>query len=88
MAHRAYQSDTYRPKQPKRGAIGLVNEGDMIEIDIQIAVINLNISADELAKRRAEMEACGNQAWKPVNRERHVSVSVGCCLCGNGNISR
>ena len=64
------------PEAAEGGAIGLVNEGDTIEIDIPNRSINLNISADELAKRRAEMEARGNQAWKPVNRERHVSAAL------------
>ena len=64
------------PEAAEGGAIGLVNEGDTIEIDIPNRSINLNISADELAKRRAEMEARGNQAWKPVNRKRHVSAAL------------
>ncbi|AUX62374.1 dihydroxy-acid dehydratase [Simonsiella muelleri] len=64
------------PEAAEGGAIGLVNEGDTIEIDIPNRSINLNISADELAKRRAEMEVRGNQAWKPVNRERHVSAAL------------
>ena len=64
------------PEAAEGGAIGLVNEGDTIEIDIPNRSINLNISADELAKRRAEMEARGNQAWKPVNSERHVSAAL------------
>ena len=64
------------PEAAEGGAIGLVNESDTIEIDIPNRSINLNISADELAKRRAEMEARGNQAWKPVNRERHVSAAL------------
>ena len=64
------------PEAAEGGAIGLVNEGDTIEIDIPNRSINLNISADELTKRRAEMEARGNQAWKPVNRERHVSAAL------------
>ena len=64
------------PEAAEGGAIGLVNESDTIEIDIPNRSINLNISADELAQRRAEMEARGNQAWKPVNRERHVSAAL------------
>jgi dihydroxy-acid dehydratase len=29
-----------------------------------------------LERRRAAMEAKGSQAWKPVNRDRHVSASL------------
>ena len=36
----------------------------------------LAIGADELAARRAAMEAKGAQAWKPVNRERVVSAAL------------
>ena len=64
------------PEAAAGGAIGLVQEGDTIEIDIPARRIALAISDDEMAKRRAEMEARGKRAWKPVSRERHVSVAL------------
>lgn len=64
------------PEAAEGGAIGLVHEGDTIEIDIPNRRIHLAISDDELAQRRAEMEARGTKAWKPVNRERYVSAAL------------
>ncbi len=64
------------PEAACGGAIALVENGDTIEIDIPNRSINLAISDDELAKRRAAMEAMGEQAWKPVNRERYVSAAL------------
>ncbi len=64
------------PEAAEGGAIGLVEEGDTILIDIPNRTIHLDISDEELAKRRVAMEAKGAQAWKPVNRERVVSPSL------------
>ena len=64
------------PEAAMGGAIALIENGDTIEIDIPNRSINLAISADEMAKRRAAMEAKGAAAWKPVNRERHVSAAL------------
>ncbi len=64
------------PEAAEGGAIGLVEEGDTIEIDIPNRRIHLAVPAEELERRRAAMEAKGAQAWKPVNRERHVSVAL------------
>ncbi len=64
------------PEAAEGGAIGLVEEGDTIEIDIPNRTINVAISDDELASRRAAMEAKGAAAWKPAARERHVSAAL------------
>jgi len=64
------------PEAAEGGAIGLVEEGDTIEIDIPNRKINLVISDDALAKRRVEMDAKGTDAWKPVGRERVVSDAL------------
>jgi dihydroxy-acid dehydratase len=64
------------PEAAEGGAIGLVEEGDTIEIDIPNRTINLNIDDATLAQRRAAMEAKGAQAWKPENRERAVSPAL------------
>jgi len=53
-----------------------VEEGDTIEIDIPNRTINLKISDEALAARRAAMEARGQNAWKPVQRERYVSPAL------------
>ena len=64
------------PEAAMGGAIALVEDGDTIEIDIPNRSINLAVSNEELAKRRAAMEAKGAQAWKPVKRERYVSAAL------------
>jgi dihydroxy-acid dehydratase len=64
------------PEAAEGGAIGLVEEGDTIDIDIPNRTINLRVSAEEMAHRRATMEARGDAAWQPVNRERAVSQAL------------
>lgn len=64
------------PEAAEGGAIGLIHEGDTIEIDIPNRRIHLVISDAELAHRREEMQARGSKAFKPVKRERHVSAAL------------
>ena len=64
------------PEAAEGGAIGLVEEGDTIEIDIPNRTIDLAISADDLQKRREAMDAKGSAGWKPVNRDRVVSNAL------------
>ncbi|WP_294637719.1 dihydroxy-acid dehydratase [uncultured Aquabacterium sp.] len=64
------------PEAGMGGAIALVENGDKIEIDIPNRRIHLAISDEELAARRAAMEAKGPQAWKPANRQRAVSAAL------------
>jgi dihydroxy-acid dehydratase len=63
------------PEAAEGGGIGLVREGDRIQIDIPARGINVMVSPEELAGRRVEMNAKGAQAWKP-NRERVVSAAL------------
>jgi dihydroxy-acid dehydratase len=64
------------PEASEGGAIGLVENGDRIAIDIPGRSINLLVSAAELAKRRAAMEAKGDKAWQPADRQRYVSPAL------------
>jgi len=64
------------PEAAEGGAIGLIEDGDMIEIDIPNRSINLAISDDEMASRRSAMEMRGEAAWKPVKRDRVVSKAL------------
>ena len=65
------------PEAGEGGAIALVETGDVIEIDIPGRTINLAISEEELAHRRADMAARGDAAWKPVEkRERRVTPAL------------
>ncbi len=64
------------PEAAEGGAIGLVEEGDTIEIDIPGRSINLAVSWEELSHRRALMEEKGSKAWQPVARTRLVSQAL------------
>jgi dihydroxy-acid dehydratase len=64
------------PEAAEGGAIGLIENGDSIEIDIPGRSIRVALSDDVLAQRRATMEARGKAAWQPLNRERHVSAAL------------
>ncbi|GAA4643651.1 dihydroxy-acid dehydratase [Pontixanthobacter gangjinensis] len=65
------------PEAAEGGTIALVEEGDTIAIDIPGRKISLAISDDELAKRRAAMEAKGDGAWRPTkDRPRMVSQAL------------
>jgi dihydroxy-acid dehydratase len=64
------------PEAAEGGNIGLVEEGDIIHIDIPNRTINVELSDEEFAHRRAKMEARGENAWKPVAREREVSLAL------------
>ncbi|MER2606312.1 MAG: dihydroxy-acid dehydratase [Siculibacillus sp.] len=65
------------PEAAEGGAIGLVEAGDRIRIDIPARTIELLVSDEVLAERRAEMEAEGKAAWKPKEvRPRKVSAAL------------
>ena len=64
------------PEAAEGGAIGLVEPGDRVEIDIPRRRIQLAVSDGELAKRRAAMQAKGDRAWKPATRKRPVSEAL------------
>jgi dihydroxy-acid dehydratase len=64
------------PEAANGGAIGLVEDGDTIEIDIPARRIHLTLSDAELARRRAAMNAKGELAWKPLGRQRAVPLSL------------
>ncbi|UMO87349.1 dihydroxy-acid dehydratase [Pectobacterium sp. PL64] len=64
------------PEAANGGTIGLVQDGDMIDIDIPNRSIVLDVADNELASRREAEEARGEQAWTPHNRERQVSFAL------------
>jgi dihydroxy-acid dehydratase len=63
------------PEAAEGGDIALVEEGDIIRIDIPKRSVDLVVSSEELARRRAAMNALGPRAWKP-NRDRQVSPAL------------
>src|SRR5690606_18268426 len=65
------------PEAAAGGNIALIEQGDPVLIDIPNRSINVEIPAEELARRRAAMEAKGEQAWKPAQpRQRRVSAAL------------
>jgi dihydroxy-acid dehydratase len=64
------------PEAAEGGALGLVEEGDTIEIDIPRRVLRVSLSETELSRRREKMEAKGAAAWKPAARDRQVSKAL------------
>ncbi|WP_316367899.1 dihydroxy-acid dehydratase [Candidatus Thiodiazotropha sp. CDECU1] len=64
------------PEAAEGGNIGLVEEGDSIEIDIPGRTIQIAIADEILQQRRDAMTARGNQAWQPMGRERVVSQAL------------
>ena len=62
------------PEAAAGGAIGLVQEGDHILIDIPARTIQLQVSDEELAARRIEQDKKG---WKPAQeRPRKVTTAL------------
>ena len=64
------------PEAAAGGAISLIKDGDPIEIDIPARKINVLISDEEMAQRRAEEESKGKDAFKPGDRPRSVSTAL------------
>jgi dihydroxy-acid dehydratase len=64
------------PEAAEGGLIGLVEEGDRIEIDIPARRIHLAVADDVLAARREAMIAKGDKAWRPMVRKRKVSTAL------------
>ncbi len=64
------------PEAAAGGAIALVRDGDTIDIDIPKRTIDVRLSKEELAQRRQEEEKKGDQAFRPVGRNREVSTAL------------
>ncbi|MGC7590787.1 dihydroxy-acid dehydratase [Bisgaard Taxon 46] len=61
------------PEAAAGGVIGLVKDGDTIEIDIPNRSIQLCVAENELAQRRTAQDKLG---WQPANRQREVSFAL------------
>jgi dihydroxy-acid dehydratase len=65
------------PEAAEGGAIGLIRDGDIIDIDIPNRSINVRLSDEELEQRRNEEEKRGDKAWTPTEvRTRKVSKAL------------
>ena len=63
------------PEAAAGGVLGLVEDGDEIEIDVESRLIRLNVPDEVLAERRAKMDASENP-WRPAHRDRYVSPAL------------
>ncbi|MCL1912007.1 MAG: dihydroxy-acid dehydratase [Leptospirales bacterium] len=64
------------PEAASGGNIGLLRDGDIIEIDIPNRSLNVKLSDAELTARREEELAKGKAAFKPAGRQRKVSDAL------------
>jgi len=64
------------PEAAEGGAIGLIESGDIILIDIPARSFDADISDEEFEERRVKMEERGPQAWRPIGRNRVVSAAL------------
>ncbi|MDC9768716.1 dihydroxy-acid dehydratase [Proteus mirabilis] len=64
------------PEAANGGIIGLVEEGDIVDINIPNREINLRVDKKTLAARREAQLARGDKAWTPKDRQRQVSFAL------------
>ena len=64
------------PEAAAGGNIGLVRDGDIIDINIPQRTISVEISDEEMENRRKEEEARGKEAFTPRNRDRVISKAL------------
>jgi len=63
------------PEAAEGGAIALIRNGDIIDIDIPARTINVRVDDSELQRRRVEEDA-RSDAWTPQSRQRQVSAAL------------
>ncbi len=64
------------PEAASQGEIGLIRDGDIINIDIPNRILELELTVQELENRRLAMNDLGKKAWKPRSRNRIVSDAL------------
>ena len=64
------------PEAAEGGTIGLLENGDIIDIHIPNRAISVRLTDAQLAERRAKQQARGEAAWTPVDRQRPVSQAL------------
>lgn len=64
------------PEAADKGEIALVRDGDRIMINIPERSINVDVSDEEMERRRQEEESRGKDAWRPQGRERNISKAL------------
>ncbi|TWS19470.1 dihydroxy-acid dehydratase [Tsukamurella asaccharolytica] len=63
------------PEAAAGGVIGLVEDGDRIRIDVHTRALELLVDDEELARRRAKMDA-SERPWQPKERQRTVTTAL------------
>ncbi|MYI15588.1 MAG: dihydroxy-acid dehydratase, partial [Acidimicrobiaceae bacterium] len=63
------------PEAAEGGAIALIRDGDMIDIDIPNRTVNLRVDDAELTRRRQQEDA-RSDGWQPRDRQRQVSAAL------------
>ena len=66
------------PEAAAGGNVALLRDGDMIEINIPERTINVKLTDEQLAERRAQEEARGADAFTPHHRNREISKALKC----------
>lgn len=64
------------PEAAAGGEIGLVRDGDIIEIDIPARHISVKLTDEQLDTRRKEEESLGREAFTPRDRKRNISRAL------------
>ena len=64
------------PEAASGGEIGLLKDGDIIEINIPARKINVFLSDEELENRRKEEEKRGDKAFTPLKRKRNITKAL------------
>jgi dihydroxy-acid dehydratase len=64
------------PEAAAKGALALLENGDIIEINIPSRTINVKLSDNELNNRMKKEEAMGETGFKPKNRDREIPASL------------
>ncbi|GGN71714.1 dihydroxy-acid dehydratase [Nocardia rhizosphaerihabitans] len=63
------------PEAASGGVIGLIENGDRIRIDVHTRALEVLVSDEVLAERRAKMET-SERPWQPANRDRPVTTAL------------
>jgi dihydroxy-acid dehydratase len=64
------------PEAASGGAIALIENGDLIEIDIPARSIKLKVGDEQLKQRKDSMQSKGANAWRPTDRTRPISYAL------------
>jgi dihydroxy-acid dehydratase len=64
------------PEAASGGEIGLLKDGDIIEINIPGRSVNVVLPTGELERRKQKETARGNRAFTPVSRNRQISKAL------------